>query len=279
MAVEISAIERSLFVNAELNYFVPTKDKPYSYTFDPSPGVPETNVSYQAHPVVIHNARPIASELSLDVQGFQLLAHATAVKNFNDEDALQRIYYPETASVLRQVTGSDRVLVFDHTIRRHVKGAPDRVAGLPRQPVPRVHNDYTVKSGPQRVRDLLPEEAGTLLQRRFSIVNVWRPILGPLQDHPLALCDARTVQPQDFVALNLIYPDRIGEVYTVNFAERHRWYYAPEMQNDEVMLIKTYDSAADGTARFTAHAAFADPTAPLHPLPRASIELRALVFY
>ena len=266
-------------VSAWLNFFIAPPDKPYSYTFDPPPGVPQSNVGYRQYPVVIRNLRPIANELSLDVQGFQWAVQPSAVKNFQDADELRRVYYPEAEAILQAATGGSRVLVFDHTIRIRIPGIEDRASGQPRQPVPRVHNDYTLKSGPQRVRDLLPDEAQQLLQRRFSIVNIWRPIRGPLQDSPLAICDARTLAPADLVPLELIYRDRVGETYLVHPSSQQRWYYAPEMTADEVLLLKTYDSAEDGRARFVAHGAFADPNAPAQPLPRESIELRALIFY
>jgi len=273
------ALEQPAQVAASLNYFIALQDKPYSYTFDPPLGVLQTNVGYRAHPVVIHNLRPIATELSLDVQGFLWMTQPSAVRNFHDVDELRRVYYPEAQALLQAATGSSRVVVFDHTLRVRVDGVADRASGQPRQPVPRVHNDYTQRSGPQRVRDLLPEEAEELLERRFSIVNLWRPIRGPLQDAPLAICDARTLAAEDLVPLDLIYRDRVGETYLVHYSPRHRWYYAPEMSSDEVLLLKTYDSAEDGRARFVVHGAFEDPNAPLHPVPRASIELRALVFY
>jgi len=177
------------------------------------------------------------------------------------------------------LTGASRVVVFDHTIRRRIPGAADRTTGIPRQPVPRVHNDYTVKSGPQRVRDLLGKDADDLLRRRFSVVNVWRPIREPIQDAPLAVADAQSVDNDDLVATDLVYPNRTGEIYYVKFNPSHRWFYAPSMGRHEVMLIKCFDSADDGRARFVPHAAFVDPTAPAGAPPRESIELRTLVFH
>jgi hypothetical protein len=136
-----------------------------------------------------------------------------------------------------------------------------------------------VRSGPQRVRDLMGAEAEALLGRRFAIVNVWRPIKGPLRDAPLAVCDAGSVAFTDLVPSDQIYPDRRGEIYVVTHNPDQRWYYAPAMQRDEALLLKCYDSAQDGTARFAPHGAFEDPTAPDDVLPRESIELRTLVFY
>jgi hypothetical protein len=274
-----AAIEHLPRVEAGLRYLEPMSEKPRSLEFDPPPGVPRTTAVYREHRVAIRDVRPVASTLSLEHEGFQLLTAPTSVRDFDDEEAIRTRYYAETVSVLEELTGASRVIVFDHTIRRRIPGAMDRATGIPRQPVPRVHNDYTVKSGPQRVRDLLGDEADTLLQKRFSVINVWRPIRGPIQDSPLAVSDARSVDEQDLVATDLIYPDRTGEIYYVKFNPEHKWFYAPAMRSDEIMLIKCYDSADDGRARFVPHSAFVDPTTPTGAPPRESIELRTLVFY
>jgi hypothetical protein len=274
-----AAIEHLPRVAAGLRYLEPTSEKPRSLEFDPPPGVPQTTAVYREHTVEIRDVRPVAATLSLEDEGFQLLTAPTSVTDFDDEEAIRTRYYAETVSLLEELTGASRVVVFDHTIRRRIPGAADRGTGIPRQPVPRVHNDYTVKSGPQRVRDLLGDEADALLQKRFSVINVWRPIRGPVQDSPLAVTDARSVAQHDLVATDLVYPDRMGEIYYVKFNPEHRWFYAPAMRSDEVMLIKCYDSVADGRARFVPHSAFIDPTTPLGAAPRESIELRTLVFY
>ena len=280
-AIKISA-ERTTAspqVEAGLLYIEPASAKPRSLEYEPPPGVPRTTAVYREHQVTIRDVRPIAATLSLDSEGFQFLQAPTRVRNFSAGDEITTRYYGETIALLHEVTGASRVVVFDHTIRRRVPGASDRTSGLPRQPVPRVHVDYTVKSGPQRVRDLLPDEAPALLKRRFAVINVWRPIQGPIQDSPLAVTDARTVADRDLVATDLVYPDRTGEIYYVQFNPAHKWFYAPAMRDDEVMLIKCYDSLEDGRARFVPHSAFADPTTPPNAPPRQSIELRTLVFY
>jgi hypothetical protein len=274
-----AAIEHLPRVAAGLLYLEPTSGKPRSLEFDPPPGVPRTTAVYREHTVEIRDVRPVAATLSLEDEGFQLLTAPTSVTDFDDEESIRTRYYAETISLLEELTGASRVVVFDHTIRRRIAGATDRATGIPRQPVPRVHNDYTVKSGPQRVRDLLGDEADALLQKRFSVINVWRPIRGPIQDSPLAVSDARSVAQHDLVATDLVYPDRTGEIYYVKFNPEHKWFYAPAMRNDEVMLIKCYDSVADGRARFVPHSAFVDPTTPQGAPPRESIELRTLVFY
>ena len=265
-------------VAAELTYLGAMSEKPRNYTFEPPPGTPRSNVVADTHIVPIRDARPIASSLSLDREGFALQREASQVDNFYDDNEVRRDYYPEVERVIGQATGADRVFVFDHTVRRRVPGAEDRRDGL-RQPVSRVHVDHTEASGPQRVRDLLPDEADELLRGRLQVINLWRPIRGPLLDAPLALCDARSVAAKDLVASDLVYPNRIGETYAVRYDAAHRWYYIPAMAADEALLIKCYDSLTDGRARFAPHSAFLDPTTPEDAPPRESIEIRTLVFH
>lgn len=274
-----SAIEHLPHVEAALSYIEPGSDKPRSLEYEPPPGVPRMTAVYRDHSVTIRDVRPVAPALSLEREGFRLVTATSGITDFYDQEAVQSRYYAETAALLEELTGAPRVVVFDHTIRRRIPGAADRTSGIPRQPVPRVHNDYTLKSGPQRVRDFFGEDSHDLLRNRFSVVNVWRPIVGPIQDSPLAVADAQSVELDDLVATDLIYPDRTGEIYYLKFNPSHRWFYAPAMRQDEVMLIKCFDSADDGRARFVPHAAFVDPTTPAGALPRQSIELRTLVFY
>jgi hypothetical protein len=266
-------------VFAGLHYLSRMTERPRNYTFDPPPGVHRSNIVSETHRVPIHDLRPIEAELSLDRQGFELLGHRSAVRDFYDDAEVRGVYYPEAERLIAEVTGASRVFIFDHTVRRRVAGADDRAVGQPRQPASRVHVDHTAKSGPQRVRDLLGDEAEDLLKGRVQVINLWRPIRGPLRDAPLAVCDTRSVAPDDLVPSDLIYRDRVGETYAVKYNPDHRWYYVPEMQPDEALLLKCFDSKTDGRARFMPHTAFDDPTAPADVLPRESIELRTLVFH
>jgi hypothetical protein len=266
-------------IEATLNYIAPMSERPRNYTFDPPPGVPRSNIAAEAHTVAIHDVRPIASSVSLDHEGFAVLHHASAVHDFWDEDELRRTYYPEAERVIAEATGATKVFIFDHTLRRRVKGAQDWSREAPRQPATRVHVDHTAKSGPQRVRDFFGDDAERLLRGRVQVINLWRPIRGPLRDAPLAMCDVESVAPEDLVASDLVYQHRTGETYNVKYNPSHRWFYVPEMQPHEALLLKCYDSATDGRARFLPHTAFEDPTAPDDVPPRESIELRTLVFH
>jgi hypothetical protein len=244
------------FVQAELQYLARMTERPRNYTYDPPSGVARSNTVSETHRVPVYDLRPVETSALLDREGFGLVHHQTAVKDFYDDEEVRRIYYPEQERLLTELTGASRVFIFDHTVRRRIPGANnDRAPGQPRQPATRVHVDHTELSGPQRVRDFFGNEAAALLKGRVQVINLWRPIRGPLRDAPLAVCDARTVAPADLVPSDLIYPDRRGETYAVTYNPAHRWFYVPEMQRDEALLLKCYDSATDGRARFAPHTA------------------------
>jgi hypothetical protein len=271
-----NAQSRLAGVEAELNFIIPDERKPFSHQYDPPPGLPVRSHPYENRKVFIQNGRPLADAFSVDREGFALVQHTAKTADLYDEVELKNSYYPETEALLKAETGASKILIFDHTIR--TSHDRPRGVGLPREAVLRVHNDYTLKSGPQRVRDLVPEEAEARLKKRFAIINVWRPIVGPLQQFPLALGDAESLRADDVLATDLIYPDRVGEIYSIAYNPAQRWFYFPEMSRDEVVLIKTYDSDP-ARARFSAHGAFADPNFPDPKVLRESIEIRALVFW
>ena len=117
----------------------------------------------------------------------------------------------------------------------------------------------------------------TALGARIIQVNVWRPIRGPVERSPLALADASSVHQDDLIATDQIFPDRVGEIYNLAHAPSQRWYHAPRMTTDEVLLIKGWDSLDDGRARFTPHGAFNSPETREDAPARESIEVRTFV--
>jgi hypothetical protein len=161
---------------AFVNYLEPTWRRPRSYTYDPPANEPRTNIRNIEVEVPIRDARPIVGEITLDRHGFELLTHRSAVRDFYNDDEVKRVYYPEAERLLKAATGASRIFVFDHVTRQHalVGGAQEREGR--RQPVTRVHVDHTATSGPQRVRDLLGDEAGDLLRGRVQIVTVGEDI-------------------------------------------------------------------------------------------------------
>jgi hypothetical protein len=264
-------------VEAAVRYVVNTGRKPVTYISPP--GVPsKRDAEFEDRVVPIHNARLTPGSFSLEREGFLLTGHETAMQDFYDADRVEAVYNREIEDLVKAFTGASRVVVFDHTIR--VSSDKDHAEKSLRQPVRVTHNDYTERSGPQRVRDLLPDdEAEVLLERRFAIVQVWRPIRTTVQQMPLAICDAGSIGPDDLIAADLQYEDRVGEIYQVAYNPEHRWFYYPEMQPNEALIFKCYDSLADGRSRFTAHTAFDDPNSPPDAPPRESIETRTLAFF
>jgi hypothetical protein len=264
-------------VEGVLNFAERSAEKAYTYTYKPPEGVRGSNIVVRSETVRLENAREIAG-LDVDVQGFQIVSHHTAVRDFWDEAQTLALGHPEVADLVKAATGASRVVVFDHTLRRRDAGVVDRTPGQARQPAGRVHIDQTVDSGPQRVRDLMGEQAEELLKHRAAIINVWRPIHHEARDWPLAFADARSVARDDLIPSDLIFPHRKGEIYGVAYNPAQQWRFVPDLQVDEAILIKCWDSDAS-VAQFTPHTAFADPTTPEGTPPRESIEFRTIAFF
>ncbi len=263
---------------AALTFIIPSLEKPRVLMSMNHAEENRRTGQYHSVPVAIYDARRSPEPPSLDREGFALVQHETSVVDFYDPASVEGIYYVEVIELLKRATGATEVRVFDHTLR--VEDEAKRRTHGTRLPVSVVHNDYTERSGPQRVKDVLGSaEAGRLLANRWAMVNVWRSFGASAERFPLAAADGRTVQPTNYVAVDLVYPDRIGEVYYNAHSTEQRWLYFPRMQRNEVMLLKCFDSARDGRTRYTVHTGFANPHAPAGEPPRESIELRAFLSF
>ncbi len=229
---------------------------------------------YEDRRVIIEDGRAAGQNFELEVEGFTLAAHPTAVTDFYDDTQLPA-YEAEVEALIKRVSGAAEVIVFDHT--RRADDATLRRTHSIREPAATAHNDYTADSAPQRIRDLLPAaEAARWLAGRFAIINLWRPIRGPVQRSPLVLCDARSVDHKDLVVTERRARERTGEIYQLAFNPRQRWVYFPALRRDEALVFKCFDSATDGRARFAPHSAVVNPSSPSAP-PRESIETRTIV--
>lgn len=267
----------------------------------------------QDHQRSVKNIRASSdpSQFNTDVSGFAIYDSPSKEKDFVDDAAVRQEYYAEVEELLRKnLPGVKKVVIFDHTIRRREKSSP-------RQPVQQVHVDQTPRAAEIRVRRHVEdaEEAEELLQKRYQIINVWRPIGNPATDFPLAVIDWRTTTEDDFVKVDLLYPKRHdsvlddddrgkeqlpdpssttstegyevkGETYAVAPSDKHQFYYQKDMTPDEVLLLKCFDSHSawmpggrPGLAHGTPHTAFFDPQTPAEAPGRQSIEVRCLVFY
>lgn len=198
--------------------------------------------------------------------------------DWTDDDSIQAKYYPELEKLLLDnVPGSTRVVFFDHTIRRAAPSAH-------RTAVTRVHIDQTPASAKLRVQRHLPaEDVDALLQGRYRIINVWRPLNGPVYAHPLAFASSASVVDDDIKPIKHIYPDKLGQIAGVQHSPQQHWNYLSGMRNDERLLIECFDSEAlkPGSAvkgGRVPHTAFVDPRTPDGAPGRESIEVRTLVF-
>jgi len=262
-------------MKAEITYTVDTGEKLVNETFGPNNIRRRASGMDERRPVDISDARQ--GNFSLEAHGFELVEHRTAVRDFFDPEELKRVYYPEVEALVRRVSGASQVVVFDHTLRSGDES--EREARLIREPVLSAHNDYTEWSGPQRVRDVMGDEAEKLLAGRFAIIQVWRAIASPIVSNPLALADARSVAAEDLLVAERRYPHRVGQTYRLKYSPRHRWFYFSRLRREEAIVFKVYDSLKDGRARFTPHTSFVDPATPPGAAPRQSIEARTLAFF
>lgn len=263
-------------VSAQLKFYAPPPDgsKPWNYVEDPPEGQPKFNFGFAEHDVTIDDIRGREHHFNLDNNAFETVGGVVSAEHdFADDEHIKRVYYPEVEQLLLDsVPGATRVLLFDHTIRRSHPGAA-------RAPVVRVHIDQTPWSAAERVRVHLPDEADELLRRRYRIINVWRPLNGPVAAHPLAVADSATVRDEDLVSVEHRYPHRTGETALVRQHDRQHWYYWSGMTNAERLLLKCFDSDEElGQRGRVPHTAFVDPRTPENAPGRESIEVRALVF-
>lgn len=231
----------------------------------------------EEHRVRIANMRPHTGELSLERNGFVLVHAPSAVANFYDADEVRRVYYPEIEALVRRLLGAEKVLVFGEVAR-----SDSTVTGDGRKPAYGAHVDYGERTVRQFAADILGHEAAARwLERRFVLMNLWRPIRTVYRT-PLALCDASTVRESDLndseVRGGLNDPHRPSLYgFNLSYNPEHRWYYVPRMQPEEILAFKLFDS--DRTrVQWTGHTAFDDPTAAPDAPPRESIEVRTISF-
>src|SRR5687767_2712350 len=264
---------------AGIRYTAATGEKLVNETFGPNNIRRRTSGSDEVREVEIADGRGRA--FSLDENGFTFVEHRTAVRDFFDKAELEAVYYPEVAALIARVAGATRVQVFDHTLRSGDEA--EREAKLIREPVLSAHNDYTEWSGPNRVRELMGEEAERLLERRFAIIQVWRAAYDdaaqPIRSNPLAMADARSVAPDDLLVAQRRYPHGVGQTYRRKYSPGHRWCYSAEVRRHEAIVFSVFDPAKDGRARFTPHASFDDPSTPAGAPPRQSIDARVVAFF
>ena len=232
-----------------------------------------------------------ADDLSLETAGFQLFTQPTSVIDFYDCEEVMSVYYEECKAFARELTGADNAFTFDHLIResgRQISGGgtdgETRITGAEAGGgyIGSVHMDYTENTMWHDFLAIHGQQEPANPSRVIAL-NFWRPLSAVIEDNPLAVCDARTVEPRDlfetvvygYGADNYSWHNIGIETYNVKYTSNQRWYYYSGMTNQEVLIIKSYDS--DGViGRTCPHASFQLSDAKGEP--RRSIELRVLCF-
>lgn len=260
-------------VEAELLFVDPAGDSPRVHLAKPSEVDPErTRGTFVSRTMAVRNGRRLGREASLDEEGFAFIRHVSKVEDFYNDAEIRAVYYPEIEALVKQFTGASRAVVFDHTVRgTHAGPRGDIEVELPSD---MMHCDFTAASALETLQYLVPPEEREAMQRgRVVQMNLWRPIRGPLRTMPLAVCDATSVKPESCIEAPFVRPDFESEYTLLAYDAGQRWYYLPDMQPDEVIVIKNYDSD-DSRSPFAIHGAFAEPGAPPDALPRESVEVR-----
>lgn len=266
-------------VHAPLNYTVDNGRPPDYYFYEPDPAVELNPPGTDTHVMPIADGWPMLDRFSVDREGFVLKPFDPSFSNFDDDAAVKSIFYDQVTDFVKRQTGAKRVVIFDHTVRKRLPADLKQQTTVTRPAVLLVHSDYTVASGPQRVREIVPDDAEALLKNRVAFYNVWKPLYEVVEELPLAMIDASSQVESDLLRMELKYRERTGEIYVLRHSDAHRWWYFPRMTPDQALLIKTYDSEADGRARFAGHSAFEDPTSPPDAKKRESIEVRTMAFF
>lgn len=265
-------------IRACFNYVVDTGVAPVRYIDWPEMEHLAVPPTYRDYEMTVHDGRPLRESFQLDVHGFVFVDHPTKVKDFTDEAERSRMYDAEVQALIRKHSGASEVVVFDHTLRVGDAEAQKEMGARP--PVKGVHNDYTERSAPQRLREIVGAvEAERRMRKRWAIIQVWRPIRGPALVDPLGICDGRSIPRKGFIRVERRYKYRTGEVYHIAHDPAHRWYYFPRMTRDEALVFKVFDSDETQPSRFTAHSSFDDPGSPADAPPRESIETRTFAFF
>lgn len=267
-------------VPGSINYLKAMSVRPAFYARDFS----RDNLVLDARTVDVRDARAAQNAPSLAREGFMLAGHPTAVSNFDDSKQIQETYLREAQQLLLDVTGAKRVVMTPGAVARYGEKSTRYRTSFNSRPARFTHVDYTERSAPVLMKSLLEKVTpGYVPRGRYAGYNVWRVLSDPPQDVPLAVCEARSVEPGDLVRGDAIF-DAPGaaewsfEAYLVKYSPAHRWSYFSNMRRDEALVFKAFDTDASQPLRVP-HCAFDDPTCPPDVPPRASIEVRGYAFF
>jgi hypothetical protein len=231
--------------------------------------------------VPIEDARQRANPASLDIEGFTLYAHSSAVKDFRDHSEVERVHVEEIRQLLLDLSGADEVVITGTGILRFGERSAESGAHNNSRPARFVHIDCSDATATTFYARSRPNNGRNV--RRSAQYNVWRAITPPPQDVPLAICDARSIAAQDLIAADAIFDHEGAVVFSfesllLRHSPRQHWVFYSNMRPDEVLVFKTNDTDP-GRAHCVPHGAFDNPDCPADAVPRASLEMRGIAYW
>jgi hypothetical protein len=233
--------------------------------------------------ITIHDIRELESRPDIEDCGYQVFKHQSKFSRFDQADDVIQ-YKIETEDFLKEVLGGVYAKCYDTVIRKNIafeRNILDLADPLHTEgPARGVHNDITYDSGPTIINRYMSDQDKKKFLKpgyRFRIINTWRTLIPELEDRPLALCDSRSVEPDDLVPADRVIPGKAGEVYYLNYNPNHKWYWLEKQTPSEPFVFVMYDTKAGSHARFCPHVSFDNPKASSGAAPRESIETRSIV--
>lgn len=262
----LEAVETTKAVRAEINYAVP-RDRPP--VFSSREGV--TDLLLSSFEVSIRDASKFAVAPRLDVEGFTVAPHKVDIGDLleaKDMESQARIYSSQAALML-ELTGADEIIVTPSCIIR--RQDPQKAGAY--GPVDFVHSDFTIEGAPSMSARTY-NFATRAKVRRSAMFNMWKLLSEGPTNRPLALCDARSVAPEDIIAGEARHHLTFGTTF-VRYNPDHRWAYFSALNSSELLVFKQSDTDP-AYPRVVPHTAFKDSSAPPDAKPRISIEVRCL---
>lgn len=229
------------------------------------------------HLVRIHDARDglANGEISLDVNGFALLRHASAVRDFRSETEIRGVYYPEIIALAKRTTGANEVFITQQVVRTEATSDFNKAYAR------FLHCDYALENPRDTARRALSKRGVDPCEYEnceFAWFNSWQPFDHPVEKNPLAVVDASTLAEGDVVDYYYTGYGTRGKSSMPVRSPTHRFYYVPHMQTDELLLLKQLDTRP-GLSKVCPHTSFDDPTSPALASPRRSIEVRMVAVF
>ncbi|CZR55426.1 uncharacterized protein PAC_05314 [Phialocephala subalpina] len=272
------AVEASLEYLQKLPLY--EEEKPYWCFLPPHEGFdPDVqrvdNLEFEHHRgITIQDIREWNPAPQIEECGFQVLSHRSNFRCFQEAKDVEE-YRLETEQHLKEVMEAAYVKCYDSRLRKNVPFERSELdlndLLMLEGPARGAHNeglDITIVSGPEVITRYLPMD----VQKRFLCPGYRFRIV-----KPLALCDSRSVDPDDLVAADRIIPNGVGEVYYLTHSPKHKWFWLEKQTPSELLAFVMYDTKPGSHARFCPHVSFVNPRSPEGASPRESIETRSIV--